>query len=59
MLEKETSINSNCDHLVRDFMQINMLIHLNSWSDYISDLIEMALNDFSAGVAVVALILDI
>lgn len=27
--KKEPSINSNCDHLVRDFMQINMLIHLN------------------------------
>lgn len=41
-----SSINSNCVSSVRDFMQINMLIHLNSWSDYISDLIEMALNDF-------------
>ena len=48
-----SSINSNCMSSVRDFMQINMLIHLNSSdrkrgreTDYISTSIEPAWNEF-------------
>lgn len=36
IFDLKATINSNCKHSAHDFMQINMLIHLNSWSDCIS-----------------------